>query len=657
MFSTILHILSAPRQHFTLRPLRLQHWLALAVCLIAGAGLNVYRTAVRPSGELYTFRGFYVPEGVVEGKTVRWSREYSKAEVPLSRWTPLRWHVELTAPPAAGPQGATAMVQVNDVRVRRVSAGAGWHSVEFVSDVPASTDVAIQFLATQYGSEGRGIGVGRITVEPVFTGWNVFQTALPGAIVAAITWFLSLLVLKPAESTPVVEADAPMRIGRLLALLAILWLCLGIWSVLRPPFQGPDEPQHLVRANSVSLQPWATRTPDFVTQDPRFLNPFVVWPQEDIGQLFFNNTKHLSFADIASMKATTWRETPPPLWPYRTPLATYPTLYYGSVFALAEGSTSVLHLTPYQNTYAYRFWTVILAGLLWVVAYRAMEITPGAKRHPLALLAFLLLNPMLAFTSSGTTPDSVNVPLATLAVLLVYRTMMTGRGGWASTIALVVCGLTKPTFLLVFGSLPLPMFLAFRRGLVPMRHLMTAALAAIRAGAIAYVLFYAWSPPRFFAGFIPKDQSIGAYTAHYVERLPQIWRSYWGVLGWLDYQLTDIWYFGFLALIVAVAIIARKRTQDEAAFNRFTAWLGLSYFVLMTFGEYWYLPRAGYNFQGRHLLPASVAFSGLVVHENRYARWLVLGFLTAMHLALAQLTVARYFTDGLAGLWASLPWH
>jgi len=47
LFSTILHILSAPRQHFTLRPLRLQHWVALVVCLIAGAGLNVYRTAVR----------------------------------------------------------------------------------------------------------------------------------------------------------------------------------------------------------------------------------------------------------------------------------------------------------------------------------------------------------------------------------------------------------------------------------------------------------------------------------------------------------------------------------------------------------------------------------------------------------------------------------
>src|SRR6185369_13775084 len=103
---------------------------------------------------------------------------------------------------------------------------------------------------------------------------------------------------------------------------------------------APDEPQHLVRAASVLQQPWASPTPETLTLDPRFFNPFVLWPQQDINQLFFDNARHLTMADIASMQATRWLTTAPPLWPYRTPLATYPTLYYASVFGLAESTTA-----------------------------------------------------------------------------------------------------------------------------------------------------------------------------------------------------------------------------------------------------------------------------------------------------------------------------
>jgi hypothetical protein len=240
-------------------------------------------------------------------------------------------------------------------------------------------------------------------------------------------------------------------------------------------------------------------------------------------------------------------------------------------------------------------------------------------------------------------------------VLLAYRTLMTGRGLWITTAALLICGLTKPTFLLILGSLPLPMLMARRRGDVTTQHVTVAALAALRAGAIAYVVFYAWSPPHFFGGNMPKDLSLAAYTEYYVARLPQLWRSYWGVLGWLDYELNGLWYYGLLVLMIAIAIIVRQRSREEARFVRFAAWLGVSYIVLMTIGEYWYLAAAGYNFHGRHLLPAGIALSGLVLHANRYARWTLLAALTVIHLLLVQMTVWRYFDDGLSGLWASLP--
>jgi hypothetical protein len=659
--------ISPRRLGLSLPALRAWHWLALAVCLASGAGLNLYRRAWRPAGDAQAYRGFYVPEGQVDGQTVRWSRAYSKAEVPLYAWRPLRWRVQLTAPPAAAPSGASTWILVNDARVQRVTVGSGWHTIEFVTDAPPARDLALQFYSTLYGPDELGIGVGRVTVEPAFTMWNVFQTGLLGALMGLLLWLVCLIRpdaprerpdARPADKENNPSAPAPTtprwRPARAMALLLLVWLYLGIWAVLKPPLQAPDEPQHLLRASSVRLQPWAAKTPDWLTLDPQFLNPLVLWPTENIGKLFFNSLKRLSMQDIAVLKATPWQTHLPALEPFRTPLATYPTTYYAAVFGLAEATTALLHLTPYQNIYAYRAWTVLFAGLLWLAVYGALRITPGAARHANALFAFLLLNPMLAFVSSSVTPDSVNVPLATLAVLLTYRTLVTGRAIWLAAAALIACGLTKPTIILLLGSMPLPMLLTWRAGTITVRQLIAGALAAARSGAIAFCVFYAWSPPRFLAS-APMRITFATYAHYYLDRLPTIWRSYWGVLGWLDYELDTVWYVALLVLVITIAIVVRRRTPEEARFTRFTAWLGVSYFVLMTIGEYAYLPTMGYNFQGRHLLPACLAFSGLVLHGNAYARWTLLAFLALMNVMLMHATVVRYFNGDLACLWASLP--
>src|SRR6266540_2356175 len=84
LFSTNLtrvpRAMSPLRLGLSLPALRAWHWLALALCLASGAGLNLYRRAVRPAGDAQAYRGFYVPEEQVDGQTVRWSRAYSKAE-------------------------------------------------------------------------------------------------------------------------------------------------------------------------------------------------------------------------------------------------------------------------------------------------------------------------------------------------------------------------------------------------------------------------------------------------------------------------------------------------------------------------------------------------------------------------------------------------
>jgi hypothetical protein len=643
------------------------HWLALALCLVGGAALNLYRTAWRPGGEVPILRGFYPQEDVINGRTVRWSRAYSKAEALGYAWRPQRWRLQLIAPPAAPASGAAVRILVNDVPATQVIIGHSWQTIEFSAAPPPAADVALQFHAVLYGEEKVGIGVGGISVEPVFAVWSVSYHCFLGALAGLFFW--SVLLVVPAdvasdtpdtpEPTRPDGGTGPPRLGIALAIsvLLVVWIYLGIWAVLKAPQQGTDEPQHLSHAASVLLQPWATRTPNWLVLDPRFLNPFVRFTPGEIGDLFFNRNHHLSYEQIVRLKSITWDTRPPSpaLSPY-APIATYPTGYYLPVFLLAEATTTLLDLSPYQNTYAYRFWTVVLAGLLWLAVLRTLVVTPGVQTHATLLLAFLLLNPMLAFVSSSCTPDAVNVPLATLGVLLTYRTLITGRHGWLATFALIACGLTKPTLPLILASLPLPMLQLWLSHAIPRRHLIAAGIAVARAAVISFCVFYAWSPPRFHSS-TPIEVTLDVYAQRYWSRLPDIWISYWGRLGWLDYELDWPWYAAlFMLAVVSACVAVYRSTGDARRFAAFAALFGLCYFASMTIGEYWYLPVAGYNFQGRHLLPACVGLAGLVMHDGRIARWTLVGMLGLLNVMLMHESIVRYFGGDWGAFRASLPW-
>lgn len=634
------------------------HVLALVICLVLGGAANVYRCAWRPSGEAHAFRGFWPETGELDHELVRWSRGYAKAEVLGCAWRPLRWRIRLTAPSEAPPSGAEVRIAVNDVHVTTTAAGRAWQTLEFVTDPPPAADVAVQFHSTEYGEKGVGVGVGRVSVEPVLTVWNVLTHGLSGAFIGVIFCAVVFIVPGAAASGQSTAAATPRSsASRGLVVVLLVWTYLGVWALLKPPQQAPDEVQHLLRAASVAQQPWAARTPNWLTLDERFLNPFVRFPPGEIGALFFNRSNHLSYEGIARIKASPWNTTPlaPTLTTYPTPLATYPTGYYAPVFVLAEATTKVFGLTPYQNTYAYRAWTVVAAGLLWLLVYRALLATPGVAPHANLILAFLLLNPLLAFVTSSVSPDSFNVPLATLGILLTYRTLMTGRYGWQATLALLACALTKPSILLIYASLPIPALLLWRSGAIPLTHLGAAGVAVARAAVISYCVFYAWSPPRFL-GSTPVLVTLGAYAAEFPSRLPGLWISYWGRLGWTDYELDAWWYTAmFATALIAAIATAMRSTNESRRFAGFAALVALGYFACMTIGEYWHLPMAGYNFQGRHLHPVCIGFAGLVMSDSRLTRWTLVGFLAAMNLRLMHESIVRYFGGDWGVFLASWP--
>ena len=459
---------------------------------------------------------------------------------------------------------------------------------------------------------------------------------------------------------------------------ALIVTYLALWAVLKPPLQSPDEPQHLLRAAAVWREPWISSSPEWLALEPRLVNPIAAQPPAALGKLFFHGERSLLPQDVSSLKATPWDmpgQAPERAW---TPLASYPPGYYGAVLLLAETTRAWILPTPYQQTYVYRFWTLLMASVLWTLVYLVLRRLPETSARAELLLAFLLLNAMLAFVTSATTPDAVNIPLATLAVLLTYRALMheQPRSHVLAALALAACLLTKPSGLLIFGGLCGATVLLWRLRLVSARQAAWTALTSIVPTGIAWLIFYAWSPLAFRAS-TPQSLPVTDYLISLLTRAPKIASAYWGKLGWRDYHLPLIWYALLFALLaVNAALMARalwktrggrgvrgggarpveSEAQPVTSFVIFTAAVFAGYVVLMAFGEYRYLPMAGENFQGRHLLPASIGLAGLVSHDEAWARRLLIGYLAIMNVAFMHASIVRYFGGNWSAFWQSLPW-
>jgi hypothetical protein len=79
--------------------------------------------------------------------------------------------------------------------------------------------------------------------------------------------------------------------------------------------------------------------------------------------------------------------------------------------------------------------------------------------------------------------------------------------------------------------------------------------------------------------------------------------------------------------------------------------------VILCAGEFLYLPRTGYNLQGRHFLVGAIGLAPLILHERRWASRLLLAYLGVMHVRLGWETFVRYYGGDGAVLWAALHFH
>lgn len=432
-----------------------------------------------------------------------------------------------------------------------------------------------------------------------------------------------------------------------------LLVYFSVWALIRPPFQTPDEFAHAYKAYSISRTPWLA--PDvWVGAYRRFVNPLAQDPV--LNALSGHTVPVLSRSEIARLKGVGWPAAPG--WAVEKQPSSafnYPGLYYLPVFAIGQGATEILALTPYQSTFAYRLATALLAALLWTWVYRVLrQETP----HGVPVFLVVLLNPMLAFMSSGINPDALLYPLSALAMLYSYRLFFARDvGAWGTWASVSACALTKSAALLLYPTLAvltgLLYFMRRRAGLL--RAAGWFALSAI----FVYLLFYAWAAPTVPAlaaqGLKGISLSIGEFLAR--ERFGFLWVSYWGNLGWLDYRLPDGYYsvLNYLLLAnLAWVLLHRQKWLEQPL-----AWYAASFAVVFSLGtlalEYRLLPITGWVLQGRYFLPVSLGFAMLAAHDGRLAKWALILFLVVFNAAFMHQTVVRYYDGDWARLWSALP--
>jgi hypothetical protein len=456
------------------------------------------------------------------------------------------------------------------------------------------------------------------------------------------------------------------RRRRALAAGGLVLVYLTAWALVRPPLQSPDEPQHLLKANSVRLQPWLNAVPDRFVQERRTANPLALDTPAALDKLFFRVFNALTIDEIDGLRAVPWYGPEgPPLASYQRAIATYPQVYYWAVYGLAEPVIRGLGLSPWDATYAYRLVTCLLVAIVWGLVWDGLERTGLAVADAAALFALTLLTPMLGFMASAVNPDALNTALCALAIVSGWRVLAppdgnrdeaggTNRARAALAASLLGAAMTKPSGLqlaAVLGAAAGGLALA---GLVERRR--AAAVIAIGGSVIvvAFAVFYLWQPPRFMAGG-PSADSLSAYLATRWASIPVIWEMYWGRLGWLEYVAPAAWYRLMLGLVVASAACAAWRPRRPASFAVYLAAVWVLFFVSTFVAEFRYLREAGYTFQGRYLLPAALAFGVVVLHEVKAVRIALLAGVLALNVVLVRETVRRYYVEGWRGAVHALP--
>lgn len=457
--------------------------------------------------------------------------------------------------------------------------------------------------------------------------------------------------------TPSLRVRDRHRPAITLAIAVVLFVHFGVWALIRPPGQSPDEAHHLAKLLSLPGQPWVASALH-VTVSGHHASPFA---RDDLppalAKLPFNPDARLSLEEISSLKAI---GAPAPDAPalLRTQAAGYPTPGYWALWGVGRGALAVVrrvvHVTPYQEFFVWRLAAAFVAALLWAALLHQAR-RPAAVPSP-AALTLVLMGPMTAMVCSSIGPDAIHLPLALLTLAMCARAIAIG-GGVPVVFALAVAtALVSPRGLLVAPALLVAVAMVAVLG-PGRRHVAPRLCVALAvASLVAWLAFYRVGTATVYG---EGSSSVGNFLLEVGLRLPALWRQLWGKMGWLDYALPAWYYVGLTVLLLANLATRRRASAREAHTPAHAATLvyafALAYAAAIVGAMWWQLPDAATLLQGRYFLPCIAALGLWLDHDRRPLRMALLAWLVAMNVAFIPATVERYYADGWAGLWAALP--
>jgi hypothetical protein len=403
--------------------------------------------------------------------------------------------------------------------------------------------------------------------------------------------------------------------------------------LLIPPFQGADEYAHYDYAlylSKIDLTRYltgrsgreATLTLHLTTHEARFLTEAT--GTADHAQTGAPFRARWGLGEMSRRSAAFRDEDTPGSLEGRRELGQafiYPPLYYLGAALVLRGA-AVCDLDILTRFYLVRLYSLLLFITALAVAAKALQLITGdAIVRNVALFA-IAFQPQLSAVSVAVQPDNLSVLLVTTNVLLFVR-YLRDRQALDACLFGVVSGLhllSKPHFFpIVHGAALVTMACMWhgadagtRRGLV--KAAMVSTLLALVVGA--------WWSVR---AFVLYDNLIGLprtyrqpFSAAFVSNLVtwiavwtrQMYESYWGIWGWLEYGL-PAWVYELLrvwsvAPLVVYGVAWHWKTAQGEPFHCWRIWLFFATTMVLLALAMAIIAGSvgiGVNTQGRNWLP------------------------------------------------------